>query len=636
MRVLVRATAGTTLLLALAILSPGRAANATGPGALRPAEDLNPDPKILEVTLTARKASVDLTGTGLRANAYNYNGTIPGPELRARVGDTLIVHFTNQLPEPTNIHWHGIELDNANDGTTLTQDSVQTGGTFTYKFRVTRPGIFWYHPHAMPTNVEFKGLYGPLIVEDPAAATLASRGVLPNASRTRTLVLSDITVCHAPGRNDAVTFPGGARVPWVFSTSIGPFPGHDAFPTPRDLCETPRDDRGQPLASGPLAEGDIPNIQPATNCGSTKIPCRVNEGQLVLTNGRVATPRAGTPEKPGALAGAPDVLAARAGDGMRLQILNTATERYFHLRMTDQQGSDVPIYRVGGQGGLLDRVRVEGGKLGSLDLKYATGELMLAPAERADVVIVARGRPGDVLTLWTEDFQHYGTVVYPYGYGALPTVPVAHVRIESGKPRGGPFRIAAGDPLRMHPSVAAPTASIRTEPPRGGLLDPATFALPLPGTANPELLLTIVGLRESIDGVHAMALEGTMDGSGDYRGIPHVASSRYARVGDLLEMRVRNGTQMHHPFHLHGFSYQPVRLEDNVGKTVYEYDYNEFVDTVDIPATHQLVYRVRLEDRAAVDGPATGGAVGRWMMHCHIFHHAGVGMMAELVVLPAE
>jgi len=93
---------------------------------------------------------------------------------------------------------------------------------------------------------------------------------------------------------------------------------------------------------------------------------------------------------------------------------------------------------------------------------------------------------------------------------------------------------------------------------------------------------------------------------------------------------------MHHPWHLHGFSFQPVRLEDTLGNLVYTYDYNEFVDTWDIPATYRLVFRAHLEDRGAAAGPATGGAVGRWMMHCHIFHHNGVGMMTELVVLPAS
>ncbi len=608
---------------------------ATGPGALRLAEDLNPDPHVLEVKLTARPAQVDLTGTGLKANAYTYNGNIPGPELHAQVGDTVIVHFENRLPEPTLIHWHGIELDNANDGTSVTQNPVLPGGTYTYRFRVPRPGIFWYHPHAMPTNQLFKGMYGPLIVDDPDSAKLIDLGVLPGETQTRTLVMSDTTVCRAPGRNDAVTYPGGAQVPWVFTAQYGAFPGHTESPTPRDLCERPFGHDGMPSAAARLAEGDIPNVQPAATCGTPQLPCRVNEGQLVLANGRVPGARAGTPEHPGALAADAEVITARAGTGLRLRLLNSAGARYFRLRLTDQNGADVPIYRVGGQSGLLDRVRLEGGQLGSLRLKFEKGELALAPAERADVVVVPRGRPGDVMTLWTEDYQHYGTAAYPFGYGALPTLPVAHIRIEAGKPHGEPFRMAAGDPLRVHTAVSHPTASLHDLVLKDQLVDPAGLSPRQPGSKNPLVLLAIVG-RETIDGVNGMALEGHMDGSGDYREIPHVASSRFARVGDLIEFTIRNGTQMHHPWHLHGFSFQPIRLEDNLGKLVYEYQDHEFVDTWDVPATQRLVFRVRLEDRGAAGETPNGGAVGRWMMHCHIFPHNGVGMMTELVVLPRE
>ncbi len=612
-------------------VAPAAADSPAGPGNLRAAEDLNPAPDVLEVRLTAQKNAVDLTGTGLIANAYTFNGTTPGPELRAKVGDTVIAHFTNDLPEPMTVHWHGIELDNANDGTAVTQDPVPTGGSFTYRFRVSRPGVFWYHPHAMPSNPEFKGLFGPLIVEDPAEAPLIAAGVLPGPANTRTLMLADTTVCRKRGENDTATFAPGADMPWVFSKDIGPFPGNAAYPTPKDLCETPRDREGKPLAGGPLAAGDIPNIQPPTNCGA-KTPCRVNEGQLVLTNGRVATPRAGTPEAPGPLAANAGLLEVAAGEGVRLRLINAAVSRYFRLRATDQRGRQVPLYRVGGQGGLLDSVRLEGGTIGNmgLDTKFARGEILLANADRADVVLVAAGQPGDVLTLWTLDYQHYGTTEYPFGYAPVPTVPVAHIRLAKRAAGSRPFRIAAGDALRVHAAVARPVENIRTLPISASLLDPAKFEKPLPGTANAEILFTVVGLRESIDGLHGLPLEG---GVGDYRRIPHLKSSRYARIGDLLELTMRNGTQMHHPMHLHGFSFQPVRLEDSLGKTVYTYDYNEFVDTVDIPATHRLVFRVRLDDRGAVGGADSGGAAGRWLLHCHIFSHAGLGMISEIVVL---
>ncbi len=62
--------------------------------------------------------------------------------------------------------------------------------------------------------------------------------------------------------------------------------------------------------------------------------------------------------------------------------------------------------------------------------------------------------------------------------------------------------------------------------------------------------------------------------------------------------------------------------------------YNEFVDVVDIPPQTKLVYRVRLDDRPFDFNTPTGGAVGRWAMHCHIFFHAALGMITELVAIP--
>ena len=81
-------------------------------------------------------------GNGVMANVLTYNGTIPGPEFHLKVGDTVIVHFENHIAHDTGIHWHGIELNNESDGTPLTQNQVAPSGTFLYKFKVTRPGMF--------------------------------------------------------------------------------------------------------------------------------------------------------------------------------------------------------------------------------------------------------------------------------------------------------------------------------------------------------------------------------------------------------------------------------------------------------------------------------------------------------------
>src|SRR5262245_30112262 len=85
--------------------------------------DTNPAAHILEATLIADEATVNI-GSGGMANAQTYNGQIPGPEFRLKVGDTVIVHFENRLDKQTGIHWHGIELTNASDGTPLTQNQV--------------------------------------------------------------------------------------------------------------------------------------------------------------------------------------------------------------------------------------------------------------------------------------------------------------------------------------------------------------------------------------------------------------------------------------------------------------------------------------------------------------------------------
>jgi hypothetical protein len=91
---------------------------------------------------------------------------------------------------------------------------------------------------------------------------------------------------------------------------------------------------------------------------------------------------------------------------------------------------------------------------------------------------------------------------------------------------------------------------------------------------------------------------GRFDAGGlDYTSIPHIATSRFARAGDLLELAVTNETRSHHPFHLHGFSFQPVQVLDPAREPILRFDYSEMIDTFDIPSEHSLVFCVRLNFR---------------------------------------
>ncbi len=104
---------------------------------------------------------------GKSLQVWAYNGQVPGPTLRVRIGETVRVRFKNHLPQETTIHWHGVRLPNAMDGVPyITQDPVKPGETFVYEFTPKDAGTFWFHPHVRASEQVERGLYGVLVVED--------------------------------------------------------------------------------------------------------------------------------------------------------------------------------------------------------------------------------------------------------------------------------------------------------------------------------------------------------------------------------------------------------------------------------------------------------------------------------------
>jgi FtsP/CotA-like multicopper oxidase with cupredoxin domain len=453
-----------------------------------------------------------------------------------------------------------------------------------------------------------------IVVEDPNEAALQQSNTIPSQAHTHPVVLSDTTVCKTQGQNPTATYPTNA--PHVSGAS--PFPAQQP-PTPKDLCETtPIDENG--ATRGPYSAGDIPAIQTPVSNG------RTNEGNLVLTNGKNVGGRGGTPAVPGALAPGAETMDVQAGQGVRLQLLNAAAIRYFRLRLTTNGGGMLPITRIGGEGGLLNKAIVEGGHLippTNYDSKYDTGELLLPPGSRSDVVLAIPGNATGTLTLWTQDFQRVGRSADNF-YANTATVPVMHFKVNGTAP--SPFTIGAGTALRNQ--TGNPVEALGG--PNGTLLDPATFNPPKLGKSAQNIQLTAaVGASLGIDMVF-----GTHDVQGvDYTAAAHLGSSRYAKQGDRLQLTVENTTGAHHPFHLHGFSIQPISLTKSGSPTfTFPLDNPEFRDNVDVPAGYTLTFRIRLDPRPMPDGTTAGGALGRWVFHCHIFFHATNGMLGELVV----
>jgi FtsP/CotA-like multicopper oxidase with cupredoxin domain len=121
---------------------------------------------VISYDITAAEGEVELVN-GYTTKVWAYNGIVPGPEIRLKLGETLRLNFTNKLPQDTTVHFHGVRVPNAMDGVPgVTQDPIKSGESFVYEFTPKDAGTFWFHPHVRSSEQIGRGLYGVLIVED--------------------------------------------------------------------------------------------------------------------------------------------------------------------------------------------------------------------------------------------------------------------------------------------------------------------------------------------------------------------------------------------------------------------------------------------------------------------------------------
>ena len=152
------------------------------------------DRSVIEVDLDAGEVDWEFS-PGRMTRVWAFNGQVPGPVIEARVGDVLELRFTNRLPEPTVIHWHGLRVPAAMDGTDMVQNPIAPGQTFTYRFAFPDAGTFWYHPHMNETVQLERGLYGAIVVRGPDE---------PKLDAERVLILDDVRL----DRKGQITPPG--------------------------------------------------------------------------------------------------------------------------------------------------------------------------------------------------------------------------------------------------------------------------------------------------------------------------------------------------------------------------------------------------------------------------------------------
>ena len=146
----------------------GGALPSTSVASLHGPRDGEPD---ASYTLTARRATIELA-SGRRVDALTFDGRSPGPELRVRQGDLVEVTLENDdIEQGVTIHWHGIDVPNAEDGVAgVTQDAVRPGERYVYRFRAEQVGTFWYHTHQASSKEVRRGLFGAIVIEPAAPA----------------------------------------------------------------------------------------------------------------------------------------------------------------------------------------------------------------------------------------------------------------------------------------------------------------------------------------------------------------------------------------------------------------------------------------------------------------------------------
>jgi len=189
-------------------------------------ENRSRDPHTMEVSLTAKRARLSLL-PGVETDVFAYNGSIPGPTLEVREGDRVIVHFRNELPEETTVHWHGLHIPWSMDGSPFHPIPAGAQVDFTFTIPAGTAGTYWYHPHALhrAQSQLARGLYGAIIVRaaDDPLSSVPEKLLVLNDNRFRADGSIDLAEPQSPqgridfenGREGDVLFVNGQIVPAI-------------------------------------------------------------------------------------------------------------------------------------------------------------------------------------------------------------------------------------------------------------------------------------------------------------------------------------------------------------------------------------------------------------------------------------
>ncbi|AVD81406.1 copper oxidase [Pseudomonas sp. SWI6] len=521
--------------------------------------------------------------TGAPRTAMAINGSLPGPTLRWREGDTVTLRVRNRLKQDTSIHWHGIILPANMDGVPgLSFHGIAPDGMYEYRFKVHQNGTYWYHSHS--GFQEQVGVYGALVIDAKEPEPFSY-------DRDYVVMLSDWTdedparvLSKLKKQSDYYNFH--KRTVGDFVNDVGEM-GWSAAVADRKMW-----------AEMKMSPTDLADVSGYT--------------YTYLMNGQ-----------------APDgnwTGVFKPGEKIRLRFINGSAMTYFDVRIP---GLKMTVVAADGQH--VNPVSVD--------------EFRIAVAETYDVIVEPQDEQAYTIFAQSMDRSGYsrGTLAIREGLQApvpavdpRPVISMGDMGMDHGSMAGMNHGSMAGmdhgdmagmdhgnmadtgGAMQSHPASETnnPLVDMQTMTPTAKLSDPGVGL-----RDNGRRVLTYSDLRSTFidpDGREPgrtieLHLTGHMEKfAWSFDGIKFSdAAPLRLKYGERLRITLVNDTMMTHPIHLHGMWSD---LEDEHGNFMVR------KHTIDMPPGSKRSYRV------------TADALGRWAYHCHLLFHMEMGMFREVRV----
>ncbi|WP_278620599.1 copper resistance system multicopper oxidase [Ectopseudomonas oleovorans] len=525
--------------------------------------------------------------TGAARTAMTINGSLPGPILRWREGDTVTLRVRNRLKEDTSIHWHGIILPANMDGVPgLSFHGIAPDGMYEYKFKVNQNGTYWYHSHS--GLQEQLGVYGALVIDAKEPEPFSY-------DRDYVVLLSDWTDENptrvlAKLKKQSDYYNQHKRTVGDFIDDVSEM-GWSAAVADRKMW-----------AEMKMSPTDLADVSGYT--------------YTYLMNGQAPNGNWTGIFKP--------------GEKIRLRFINASAMTYFDVRIP---GLKMTVVAADG-----------------LHVKpVSVDEFRIAVAETYDVIVEPDSEQAYTVFAQSMDRTGYarGTLAVQEGLSApvpspdpRPLIAMGDMGMDHGSMGGmdhGSMQggMAGMDHSQMagmdHSGMAGMAGAMQAHPAsetNNPLVDMQTMTpthkLDDPGIGlrdNGRRVLTYSDLRSTFldpDGREPsrtieLHLTGHMEKfSWSFDGIKSSdAEPLRLKYGERVRITLVNDTMMTHPIHLHGMWSD---LEDANGNFLVR------KHTIDMPPGSKRSFRV------------TADALGRWAFHCHLLLHMEMGMFREVRV----